>query len=49
MRRAKAGIWLITYCPGEVKNRIRDVKVVEVECIKQHTLLMYVLDLKKQK
>ena len=45
MRRAKAGIWLI---PGEVKNRIRDVKVVEVECIKQHTLLMYVLDLKKK-
>ena len=48
MRTAKAGLWLITYCPGEVKKRIRDVKVVEVECIKQHMLLMCVFDLKKK-
>ena len=50
MNPANAGLWLITSSLSRKKERkiIRGVKVVEVECIKQHRLLICVFDLQER-
>ena len=50
MSPANAGLWLITSILSRKSERkiIRGVKVVKVECIKQHRLLVCVFDLQEK-
>ena len=49
MSPKNAGLWLITSYPRKNERKIiRDVKVVKIECIKQHRLLICVFDLKER-
>ena len=49
MRTTYAGLWLITSLSRKSERKvIRDVKVVKIECIKQHRLLICVFDLKER-